>query len=556
MEKRWHEARDPGSEHAMVKRHNDVSHVGIARLPPEVLVMIFKICSMRNWPSYCGEDSWLCIIYVCRAWREIAFGVGTLWSHIRLHCSTPVNIVSTWLKLSQRAPLTILFDQSSFAWGWSEGAPRLIKVALRHLYRIRELEIYVPDEGPFKAIRKSAYPTLEKLSVGVVKGGEAEFTPLPVLDVTFPNLKLLSLQNLDLDLGSGRFPAGLTALTLWRTFDSRATTTASVTEVLKLLATLPLLEAFRCDGGILSNDTSSNLLPFVHLPRLHTIYLVEDIRPTIDLVTHLSVPRGLQLDITLQITREFRRHAANPTVTAPFIEWVKRVQRPWRTVSFSLESQDWDPDDFSTDPSRCPDSTFALRVDTDFPAALDREATRPSQIAVNLAPKSRHFWHDGFADAFFSGFDYSHVDTMAINMSEIFHSLPRTFRNLSNVKTLWLKHVDYGDGHNSYCATPSRIGPDFMILFDQNFSSGHENSLLFPRLKTLCFDGCADDVGDITGIQHVLSKRADEGSRLEKIVFIRKEIYAREKKRSKTPVPTIPLYMPDDVAVVLLRKSY
>lgn len=487
----------------------------------------------------------MCVTHVCRAWRETALAAATLWCYIRLNSLTTLDRVSIWLERSQQTPLDVFFDYH-FKYHRSDQTRELTGAILRQMYRIRELEMYVADEDVFKDIGTLDYP-LERLSVQPTSSGEGQMqlTLLPDIDTTFPHLTVLSLKYFDLDLDSIRLPTGLTDLTLWED-SSLSTAESSVEEMLKLLANLPLLEALRCGEWYLSEDTPSTPLPVVHLPRLRTLFLAQNLRPTIDLIAQLSVPEGLHFDISIRVTRESIPHAANPTIIAPFAEWVKRVKQPWCTASFKLELEGFPDEDVPDDSDGdLIAGTFALRLGMDIPSVVSLDTAKSSQIVLELASESRTFWQDDFSDVFFSAFDYFNVNTMVIYTGDMDQTLPRTFSKLHDVETLWLLASGWrGSG----------TGTGYEETLDQpeNAAPGHETSLIFPGLKTLCLDGYDDSLGfgEIIEIQDVLRRRAHAGSRLEKVVLGQNFI-----RPGRAILPWHFSDMPDGIAIVQATRE-
>ncbi|KAJ7149643.1 hypothetical protein C8R46DRAFT_1009060 [Mycena filopes] len=74
-------------ERDLVQHRLDAHHYPVLDLPTEIICEIFlpflPVYPLR--PPITGDDSPTILTQVCRAWRAIALGTPTLWSHIPRH---------------------------------------------------------------------------------------------------------------------------------------------------------------------------------------------------------------------------------------------------------------------------------------------------------------------------------------------------------------------------------------------------------------------------------------------------------------------------------------
>ena len=78
----------------------------ISRLPPEVLLSVFKRCT--DWNQFSHYK--LAISQVCTSWRRLALADPTLWT--RIDFLRP-QLASLMMERAQQAPLSILISHSA-----------------------------------------------------------------------------------------------------------------------------------------------------------------------------------------------------------------------------------------------------------------------------------------------------------------------------------------------------------------------------------------------------------------------------------------------------------
>jgi hypothetical protein len=86
-------------------RHNTLSIT--ARLPPEILVTIFKFVVSNSYPFYppVKKLGWINVTYVCALWRRVALECPSLWTTIPF---THPRWTEEMLARSKMAPLTVV----------------------------------------------------------------------------------------------------------------------------------------------------------------------------------------------------------------------------------------------------------------------------------------------------------------------------------------------------------------------------------------------------------------------------------------------------------------
>ncbi|KAI0798548.1 hypothetical protein BC629DRAFT_1592122 [Irpex lacteus] len=483
--------------------------VAIDHLPTEVLVLIFKIYSMIEWKG--GDVPWIKITHICRAWRNLALSTAVLWNYIRIGPTTTLERVATWLERSQQAPLTVV---SLFTLNVTPNPQEvdINEIIIGQLGRIRELQMYLPDPAILGSTRAPAYPQLRSLSVNSTLDSPhgTPFLLLPHLDATFPDLQSLTLRNYALDIGSGRFPSSLTSLTL---FEGIPTANGTVEEVLQLLSRLPLLEEFTIGKAKLHQDplfmSTAASLPSVVLPHLRYLSISEEIRPCIELITHLTVPKGLCFNLSIQVTADSAPVIASAATTSALLAWVQQVSEPWRTVCFEAELLG-DIDDVEVEDDAVADSltfTASSREDARSVLAWEAPSSHQSRIVLDeLDPSMEALRDHEFLNALVGAFDYSHVKTLVLKPQEFLFPLRETFvTKLNTVETIYI----IGDG--------SADTSEFAFFLGPHPSTPRP---IFPALKTLYVSGIYyQDLREKVQILKILCDRARQRSALQRLVL-------------------------------------
>ncbi|KAK7022322.1 hypothetical protein R3P38DRAFT_2960496, partial [Favolaschia claudopus] len=109
----------------------------VARLPDEILSIIFQLCDGPGYASAAPPCAPLLLTHVCYQWRDIALSCPFLWTSVSFHARTGgkkyAKLVSAWLGRSQALPLEIRL--SGFV---SDGTKKALE---QHASRVRTLEI-------------------------------------------------------------------------------------------------------------------------------------------------------------------------------------------------------------------------------------------------------------------------------------------------------------------------------------------------------------------------------------------------------------------------------
>ncbi|KAK7036177.1 F-box domain-containing protein [Favolaschia claudopus] len=129
----WHcsTSRTPTPMKSRIQPHGYLTLRGgskIDRLPNEILSTIFLLAIEQ--PQHCHDDldpslttSPTTLSHICRRWRQVSLGTGSLWTHIVLTYPTSNEQLTralTWLSRSKSYPLDILLDFRDPYWDWEE----------------------------------------------------------------------------------------------------------------------------------------------------------------------------------------------------------------------------------------------------------------------------------------------------------------------------------------------------------------------------------------------------------------------------------------------------
>ncbi|KAJ3555723.1 hypothetical protein NM688_g2419 [Phlebia brevispora] len=132
------------------------STVPIARLPAEIVTMIFEEYVADHWRTYVGQSSripysWFTILHICREWRRIAFCTHTLWT-----CLIPASLPCTTFVLSHSGSMSLTVRFGHYlAFGFKARIDLLdafqlalpaYRMVLQELQRIRVAEIRMSTE--------------------------------------------------------------------------------------------------------------------------------------------------------------------------------------------------------------------------------------------------------------------------------------------------------------------------------------------------------------------------------------------------------------------------
>ncbi|KAK7007660.1 F-box domain-containing protein [Favolaschia claudopus] len=145
------------------------SHRGseIDRLPNEILSPIFMLAVGQPQHWHDGSDpssttSPTTLSHICRRWRQVSLGTGSLWTQIVLTYPTSKEQLTralTWLSRSTTYPLDILLDFRDPDWDWEEEThgfswchmEAVLSLLLPTAPRWRTLELFTDTWAPMCA---------------------------------------------------------------------------------------------------------------------------------------------------------------------------------------------------------------------------------------------------------------------------------------------------------------------------------------------------------------------------------------------------------------------
>ncbi|KAG8907297.1 hypothetical protein FRB99_004746 [Tulasnella sp. 403] len=154
----------------------------IARLPPELLVYVFKLGSAAEpstFPTLVSQGEYYIHMdvkgrlrrgirpIVCGSWRELALNTCSLWAYFDYSGANPKAKAKLWAKRSRQAPIHICFSvDDGFDPDLSE-MESAMRIALRHVSRWGRLTLHL-DPEPLKLALEMcdvAAPCLTHLSI-------------------------------------------------------------------------------------------------------------------------------------------------------------------------------------------------------------------------------------------------------------------------------------------------------------------------------------------------------------------------------------------------------
>ncbi|KAI0043278.1 hypothetical protein FA95DRAFT_1575203 [Auriscalpium vulgare] len=197
------------------KRADLNSRLPVSRLPPEVMIHIFRfiqhslspqsLISSRPWTA----QSWIAVTHVCQLWRDIAVNCPSLWRDVSNHLGVK------WLeKMIERTGETILFHVSapSLPVDWSSAA-LLFSLLIQHQEQIERLSLQAPGLSPELCralwselcdLSRHFFPrmfsNLTALDIGHDVSGMIEYPAASVIPVLqrMRKLRLLSLRGFNI----------------------------------------------------------------------------------------------------------------------------------------------------------------------------------------------------------------------------------------------------------------------------------------------------------------------------------------------------------------------
>lgn len=335
------------------------------RLPPELLVEIFKHCAgfftkPDDDDAISASLDWIWATHVCRQWRRVAIETPMLWTNLPI-IQRP-SYVRAFLARSGSLPLRIHGVATT-------GMPGLMKRGWRRIleqaHRIQWLIITIQRQGyvdhpvhPFGSFEPGSpsLPSLTRLSITIK---DHAMPPLPTL---FHNVNLhspleeLSLSFIEFSSAQPLFLPTLKRLTIL--FDSDHVELASWRTFIGALATLKMLKVLRIEAIPAKSPTSrlpdAMITDKATLPALRHLSIdlaSTGLMPAI-LLRHLEcTPKllafrtGTEYPASAEI---FLQHSDNalPIISSSLRSTISKMA-PIRTVVISLESM-WNDDESIT----------------------------------------------------------------------------------------------------------------------------------------------------------------------------------------------------------------
>lgn len=175
----------------------------VARLPPDVLVMVFEECRHMN-PQWTGVLSLLRqlpievrLSHVCSQWRAVALSTPSLWSSIHFPFELKEESLHEYLKRSEGSLLQVYLGP----WAKYPNLERtLTTVLMPHVGRFQELVLDAVSRETLSALllafRDEAAPALRRLRV-MCRGTIITHGPLPEVSLFKKGAPLLTDVRLD-----------------------------------------------------------------------------------------------------------------------------------------------------------------------------------------------------------------------------------------------------------------------------------------------------------------------------------------------------------------------
>jgi hypothetical protein len=272
-----------------------------ARLPPEILTMVFRYCKRprRRLEHIFAEPNleWIRVTFVCRSWRQIALGCPSLWGDC-LALSRSVDCVQTMLTRSQEAPLQLngTVVTSNIA---------LVIHILQHLPRMFQISLEMTPAHAlpvFETMRVRPAPLLKRCDLIVLLRAEInEYIPEGIFQSYAPRLENLVITGFSVGNMTSSIYTGLRKLSIrGRDVNSGP----SWSQFLAALNNCPQLESLAVRHAIplLDHNNHHSVSKKVELPLLRLLSIDDSLSTASYFASHLECPASLVLDICLNIS--------------------------------------------------------------------------------------------------------------------------------------------------------------------------------------------------------------------------------------------------------------
>ncbi|KZV67684.1 hypothetical protein PENSPDRAFT_754740 [Peniophora sp. CONT] len=400
----------------------------ISRLPPEVLVSIFKSVARIDQPrkrhKYCSSDEpstlgWVRISHVSRLWRELCLRTPDLWA---LHLAVLPDALPDFLeRVGGDVPLDVCVKLLNLV-GYQEDFQEVI---LEHLvHRLRTLTWSALRVSTFEAI----FSGLQATVLPVLKSLELEYVPqIGLREVSFhrpydrpmvaPNATSISLTECFIPFAA---PA-LTLLCVERV-------KLPCEYLLTLMSEVPRLEDLQLLSCLISGDFEGSQV--AALPRLRklTLHRDPDMRPVTAksfrwLLEHLFFPARAFLNISYECPDS----AEDLGYIVPAVRSIWREDPP-----VGIE---FDNFDFALYSGPLPQTCQALRHPFDF-KGTDQGTERASLYCC-----AQWQFAQGLATCLPVQTQFASLTVFSASMSQWdADDWPRVFQTVPNLRTLHLYH--------------------------------------------------------------------------------------------------------------------
>lgn len=339
----------------------------VSSLPVEIVLRIFALLARANFGRRIADAAWnwIAVTHVCRYWRAIAIGYPALWRYIDIEASESESESESYSEFESYSDSRSCYHSRPISFGMVKASlersspvtlnvrcvikperedrravERCLGLVLRHLDRIRELEIGASTSHTFRSfpnvmrLMRNPAPMLERFDVWYYPSSvQARSLPSALLgssddeeeektreggggEMIHSSLKSVKLRNYSICWTSTLFH-GLTELTLVNSNASSVNFT--IGRVLHIMRKCPTLELFVANMVKPDNDSTtttasisdsgdSKARVMVSLPRMRRIEITE---------THYTVCEKLMSHLILPADVSWNFGILNYPVTRP-----------------------------------------------------------------------------------------------------------------------------------------------------------------------------------------------------------------------------------------------
>ncbi|KAG6844302.1 hypothetical protein H0H87_008034 [Tephrocybe sp. NHM501043] len=479
-------------------RHNSLSLV--ARLPPEILMKVFKSLQLMYQAN--NQGPWLRVSFVSSQWRQTALGCPELWSTIQTDFT--LERLSTYISRSRLSPLSIYHPGDHY---WNPKS-ECMEAVLCQMHRVRVLA----DTGYIKgrssiskhsSLLQTAAPILESVKI---KGAISEAAPVlrgPLFSGDAPRLCVLDLR--DCRLPPTFASETLKSLTLVQSKVSQAPVIGDLLALLKGTPKLEILvlgEAFHAYEKNTDRDSETLYLPCLSLLELR-FYSFPQILSVYEHIRHPCSIRVRLLTTTSQYDRsDFRIHVQKieslPRL-ATVIEDRMVVIRGISIQAFHffhlIDFSSWDYHE------EIPGQTQSNMGEPKTSLELARSSDNYTLFLKLFA--SLHL-----TDLVYLSIEWRNRDPGLTHTR--YNSFCRAFGHLASLSTI--------------CIVNANQDLDWIFqLGDNTFGLGGsslKDKLSFRSLRTLILEGWKFDEGKVLAVEALLEFRASLGAKLQTLRIV------------------------------------